>query len=121
MPVHKTSKRNTRVARIDPKHAPSVAQSVLPPGTVVRLENFDGNTPEWADEIGREFRVGYYNSRDGLSCIWLVNESGKYEQTTDLPTLLRHFTVRKLTKTTDYFGQSSAPLRALPPARATSR
>jgi hypothetical protein len=62
---------------------------VIPPRSQVRLIRSDRHTPSWRKDIGRQFRVGYYSRKDGLDCIWLVNESGKYEQTTDRGFLLK--------------------------------
>ena len=90
---------------------------VIPPRSRVRLVRADRLTPEWRKEIGREFRVGYYSRRDGLNCIWLVNESGKYEQTTDREFLLRYFRVLRLTDERDYYGvhkRRLGPLRRNP-------
>lgn len=55
----------------------------VPPRSRVRLVRFDKPTPAWRKDVGREFRVGDYNRKDGLGCIWLFNEDGKDEQTTD--------------------------------------
>jgi hypothetical protein len=65
--------------------------------------------------IGRQFRVGYYSRQGGLDCIWLVNEKGEYEQTTDRDGLLRYFAVEKLTDERDYYGvhkRKLGPLRS---------
>ena len=48
--------------------------------------------------------MGYYNPNDGLNCIWLVNEGGEYEQTTDRDYLLKYFTIVYLSNEKDYFG-----------------
>jgi hypothetical protein len=55
----------------------------------------DDQTPSWKEDIGRQFRVGYYSPNDGLDCIWLVNENGEYEQTTDRKFLLKYFDVER--------------------------
>ena len=55
----------------------------IPPRSRVRLVEADRKTPSWRKHIGRQFRVGYYSRKHGLDCIWLVNEKGEYEQTTD--------------------------------------
>jgi len=77
---------------------------VIPPRSRVRLVHADRTTPGWQKEIGREFRVGYYSRQDGLDCIWLVNETGEYEQATDRDGLLRYFTIVRLTDERDYYG-----------------
>jgi hypothetical protein len=48
--------------------------------------------------------VGYYSRQDGLNCIWLVNESGEYEQTTDREALIRYFEIERLTDERNYYG-----------------
>jgi hypothetical protein len=80
----------------------------------VRIVRADRATPEWQRELGRQFRIGYYNRQDGLDCIWLVNEKGEYEQTTDRDFLLRCFKIEKLTNERDYYGvhkRKLGPLR----------
>lgn len=89
---------------------------VIPPRSRVRLVRADRTTPTWKDEIGRRFRVGYYSRQDGLDCIWLVNENGEYEQTTDRDYLLRFFEIEQLTNEKDYFGVHK---RRLGPLRKT--
>jgi hypothetical protein len=83
---------------------------VIPPKTLVRLSRYDDATPGWRKQIGREFRVGYYSPQDGLDCIWLVNDSGDYEQTTDRRRLLMYFDLLRLSHETDLFGEKRAPL-----------
>src|SRR5437016_12061397 len=77
---------------------------IIPPRSRVRLVRADRTTREWQSEIGRQFRVGYYSRRDGLDCIWLVNEKGEYEQTTDRDGILRYFAIEKLADERDYYG-----------------
>jgi hypothetical protein len=78
----------------------------------------DAATPQWKNEIGRIFRIGYYNRQDGLDCIWLVNEKAKYEQTTDRDFLLRYFEIERLSDEPDYFGIRKPKLRPLRVRRA---
>jgi hypothetical protein len=63
---------------------------VIPPRSVVRL------TAAWREDQGRVFRIGYYNPQDGLNCVWLVNEMGNYEQTTDQASIDKDFEVLML-------------------------
>jgi hypothetical protein len=96
-------------ARVMPS---SKIPKVIPPRSIVILRSFDSRTsPDWKQDLGRTFRVGYYNRKDGLNCIWLVNEKGEYEQTTDRQTLLKHFFI-KLSTERDLFGEKRPPLRA---------
>jgi hypothetical protein len=71
---------------------------VLPPCSVVRL------TADWGNDKGRIFRIGYYSRQDGLNCVWLVNESGEYEQTTDQKSIDEDFEILKLSTETDVYG-----------------
>jgi hypothetical protein len=56
--------------------------------------------------------VGYYSPADGLDCIWLVDDSGNYGQTTDRATLLMYFDLVKLSNESDLYGRRREPLRA---------
>jgi hypothetical protein len=77
---------------------------VIPPRSRVRLVRADKRTPSWNKEVGRQFRVGYYNRKDGLDCIWLVNETGKYEQTTDRDFLKKYFQVERVSTEKSLYG-----------------
>ncbi|MGA3293040.1 MAG: hypothetical protein ABSE45_03540 [Candidatus Acidiferrales bacterium] len=76
----------------------------IPPLSVVRLASADKRTPGWHEDVGRIFRVGYYGRNDGLDCIWLVNDEGIYEQTTDHAFLYRYFDVIHFAKESDLYG-----------------
>jgi hypothetical protein len=71
---------------------------VIPPRSVVRLLS------SWGSDQGRIFRIGYYSRQDGLNCVWLVNEAGVYEQTTDQLSIEKDFEVLKLSAETDLHG-----------------
>lgn len=71
---------------------------VIPPRSVVKLLAPRGN------HQGRVFRIGYYSRQDGLDCVWLVNEKGEYEQTTDQKSITEGFQVLKKTDESDWFG-----------------
>jgi hypothetical protein len=71
---------------------------VIPPRSVVRL------LAPWGDVQGRIFRIGYYSRQDGLNCVWLVNEAGEYEQTTDQSSIDKEFEILKVSGETDLFG-----------------
>jgi hypothetical protein len=77
---------------------------IIPPRSRVRLIRAERNGRDGLNQVGRRFRVGYYGRKDGLDCIWLVNEKGEYEQTTDREHLLRDFEIEKLTGERDYYG-----------------
>jgi hypothetical protein len=88
---------------------------IIPPRSRVRLVRADQTTPGWEGELGRQFSIGYYNRKDGLDCIWLVNEKEEYEQTTDRDGLLCYFNIEKLTNERDYYGvhkRRLGPLRS---------
>ncbi|HZR64045.1 MAG TPA: tRNA (adenosine(37)-N6)-threonylcarbamoyltransferase complex ATPase subunit type 1 TsaE [Terriglobales bacterium] len=91
-----------------------VSQSaIIPPLSKFKLVRGDENTPNWKSDIGRVFRVGYYSRQDGTDCIWLVNEKGEYEQTTDRDYLLKYFEPIEVSTETDLFGDSKPPLGPL--------
>jgi len=83
---------------------------VIPPRSRVRLVRADKQVPSWKKDVGRQFRVGYYSRKDGLECIWLVNESGKYEQTTDRPFLLKYFELERLSQEKNFYGKGKRRL-----------
>jgi predicted Zn-dependent protease len=84
---------------------------IIPPRSRVRLLWADDQPPSWKEDIGRQFRVGYYSRKDGLSCIWLVNENGEYEQTTDRKSLLKYFEIETLSQEKQLFGRARPRLR----------
>ena len=86
---------------------------IVPPRSTFKLVRSDQNTPTWEKNIGRIFRIGYYSKQDGTDCIWLVNEKGEYEQTTDREYLLRYFEPLEISNETDFYGNSRPPLAAL--------
>jgi hypothetical protein len=71
---------------------------VIPPQSVVKLLS------QWGTDQGRVFRIGYYGRQDGLNCVWLVNELGTYEQTTDQRSIETDFEVLTLSAETDLYG-----------------
>jgi hypothetical protein len=83
---------------------------VIPPRSRVRLARFDTNTPSWRKDVGRQFRVGYYSRKDGLDCIWLVDENGEYEQTTNRAFLLKYFDVERLSREKNFYGRGKRRL-----------
>lgn len=76
----------------------------IPPLSVIRLERSDAETPAWDDEVGREFRVGYYSPSDGLDTIWLVDPSGDYCQMIDHEVLAGYFSIVAVSDEEDPFG-----------------
>jgi HEAT repeats len=86
---------------------------IIPPRSRVRLIKAARQTPFWKKAIGRQFRVGYYSRKDGLDCIWLVNENGAYEQTTDRAFLLKHFDVEHWSQEKNFYGRGKRRLRRI--------
>ena len=94
---------------------------VIPPRSRVRLVKADRHTPTWRKHVGRRFRVGYYSRKDGLDCIWLVNEDGEYEQTTDRDFLLKYFEIEQLSDERNFYGVGKRRLAKLRPKSASGR
>jgi hypothetical protein len=105
----KSQKTNPRDRRDEKKDLPRV----IPPRSIFRLVRSNTNTPDWKKDVGREFRVGYYSKQDGLDVIWLVNEDGKYEQTTDRQFLLKYFEPVEISDESDMYGSAKPQLRRL--------
>lgn len=77
---------------------------IIPPRSVVKL------LANWGNDQGRVFRIGYYSRMDGLNCVWLVNEDGKYEQATDQKSIRENFEILERTEDTDHYGLNREPL-----------
>jgi len=75
----------------------------IPPCSVVSVKCVKGSP--WAEELGRIFRIGYYGQMDGLDCIWLVNEQGKYEQTIDHEFLHKYFSIESISRERSLYGR----------------
>ena len=86
---------------------------IIPPRSRVRLVRADDRTPNWKKDIGRQFRVGYYSRKDGLDCIWLVNEEGEYEQTTDRKFLFKYFDVEHWSGEKNFYGRGKRRLQRI--------
>ena len=76
----------------------------IPPLSVVRLA-YKGRNPRLRKINGNVFRVGYYSRQDGLDCIWLVNDEGKYEWTVDHDFLYRYFDVIQFADHENWYGR----------------
>lgn len=77
---------------------------VVPPRSVVRLTRFDRSVPAWKKQVGKRFRIGYYNPTHGLGEVWLVDDRGAYVGTATQAQIRRYFAIERLSKDTDYFG-----------------
>jgi hypothetical protein len=80
---------------------------VIRPLSVVQLIS---EKPQWLDQKGSAFRVGYYRLSDGLDCVWLVDSAGTYCQTTDQQSIRDDFSVVSLSQEDDLYGVNKAPL-----------
>jgi hypothetical protein len=76
----------------------------IPPGTVVRVKG--SHAKKWKGDGNQCFRVGYYSRKDGLDCIWLVNDDGKYQQTVDHEFLYKFFKIEILSKERSLYGKN---------------
>ena len=81
----------------------------IPPCSVVVVKKSRGSLRR-----GQSFRAGYYSWRDGLDCIWLVNDAGKYLQTIDHDFLQKHFEVESKCKERSVYGRNRAKLLTIP-------
>ncbi len=84
---------------------------IIPPLTLVEIIHADDSTPVWKEEIGMQFKIGYYSRQDGLNTIWLVNKNGEYCETTDRNSLLKYFKIINISASKDYVGDSSEPIQ----------
>jgi hypothetical protein len=67
----------------------------------------------WRKNAGRRFRIGFYSKMDGLDCIWLVNETGEYEQTIDHDFLKKYFEVESVSRERSLYGMNRPPFAAI--------
>ncbi len=105
--------RRKQPANGEPKTLTTEVPKIVPPRSIFRLIQSDANTPGWKADIGRIFRIGYYSQQDGLDVVWLVNEQGKYEQTTDREFLVKYFEPVKISDETDLYGYDKPPFETL--------
>jgi hypothetical protein len=76
----------------------------IPPCSMVRVKS--SPSKRWLKNVGRRFRVGYYSWKDGLDCIWLVNEQGKYEQTIDHEFMRKYFEIEFVSRERSLYGRN---------------
>jgi hypothetical protein len=76
----------------------------IPPATVVRVK--DSHAKKWKEYGNRRFRVGYYSRKDGLDCIWLVNDDGEYQETVDHDFFYKFFEIELLSKERSLYGKN---------------
>lgn len=104
MKARKSSKQFSRIVK---EKLPKV---VPPLSSFVRC---DRETPSSRADVGRIFRIGYYRQQDGLDVIWLVNEKGEYEQTTDRDYLEKYFEPLEISDESDLFGAKKSKFKPL--------
>jgi hypothetical protein len=78
--------------------------SIIPPLSLVKIIKVTRQQPAWKDRKGKIYRIGYYRRRDGLHCVWLVDDDGKYGGAVDQEMIKTHFEVLELSDETDLFG-----------------
>jgi hypothetical protein len=83
----------------------------VPPCSIISVRRDVGKP--WAKDAGRVFRVGYYSKIDGLDCIWLVDETGRYDQTIDHACLNKFFEIRSIAKERSLYGRSRPKFSAM--------
>ena len=81
-----------------------VRRKPIPPKSVVRLVACPPDRHLWKKTLGAIFRVGYYSRRDGQDCIWLVNESGEYQETVDHDYLWKYFDIIQTSDEKNLYG-----------------
>ncbi len=86
----------------------------IPPRSVVALKRLWPHARKRGHEVGQKRRIGYYSRKDGLDCVWLVDDEGDYGWTTDHKWLYEHFEILKLSDETDFFGVHRRRLKAAP-------
>jgi hypothetical protein len=89
----------------------------IPPLSVVRAAH--GKNRFLRKEGGRVFRVGYYSRKDGLDCIWLVNDEGLYEQTVDHEFLYRYFDIIYFAEHTNWYGRRQPKIQPIVRAKGS--
>jgi|GEM_PF-4768538 len=85
----------------------------IPSRSEVALKKLWPHARKRGHEIGETRRIGYYRRRDGLDCVWLVDDKGDYGWATDHKWLYEHFEVVTMSDETDLFGVHRRRLKAL--------
>ena len=88
-----------------PIHSSRLTGVPIPPLSVVRLAAYPRTSPGWKKRLGSIYRVGYYSGRDGLDCIWLVDESGDYCETVDHNYLFKYFDLIQVSREKNLYGR----------------
>jgi len=83
---------------------------VIPPLSLVKVVKVTIEEPEWIGYEGRVFRIGYYSRNDGLDCVWLVDDDGKYSETVDQEMIRTHFEILQRSDESDLYGVDRPPI-----------
>jgi len=78
----------------------------LPPGTILRLAKLWPHARKKGHEIGEIRQVGYYSRQDGLDCVWLVDDKGRYNWSADQKWVLDKFEVVKRSVEPGLYGKT---------------
>ena len=78
--------------------------AIIPPLSLVQIERVTESEPAWIGYNNRIFRIGYYSKNDGLDCVWLVDDDGKYSETVDQQMIRTHFRILHLSDEADLYG-----------------
>lgn len=79
---------------------------IIPPLSIVKVIKNTEDEPACKNWAGKIFRVGYYSKQDGLDCVWLVDDDGKYGEAVDQEMIKTHFQILELSDETDLFGDN---------------
>lgn len=96
-----------RISSSDDLRKPDSSMQIpkpIPPRSVVRLAGCPSDKHAWRKHLGTIYRIGYYNRRDGLDCIWLVNELGEYQETVDHDYLSKYFDLIQVSDEKSLYG-----------------
>ena len=88
-------------------------RDILPPLTVLRLDRLWPHARKQGRENGQIYRVGYYCKSCGIKTIWLVDSTGDYNWTADLPFIKKHFSVLTPSKERSIYGKGREILGSL--------
>ena len=84
-------------------------RTAIPPCSVVVVNKSRGSLCR-----GQRVRAGYDSWRDGLDCVWLVSDAGKYPQTIGHDLLQKHFEVESKCQERSVYGRNGAKLLPIP-------
>lgn len=89
-----------------------IPASVIPPLSEVKLVKVPGTGGYTHGDLGKIYRIGYYRRKDGLDCVWLVDDEGLYFGTVNQRLTRTHFEVLSLSDESDLFGLDREVIRS---------